>query len=270
MACVGQQNVEGKRIPFGFDGRTLPHFTKDDTGPQSRAFVENSYLCGLTPQELFFHAMGDQEGLIDTAVKTAETGYIQRCLVKAMEDIMVKYDGTVRNSLGDVIQFLYGEDGLDVVWIEHQKLDSLKLRKREFESMYKYELDQENWNPSYMLAEHVQELKTIKEFGSVFDAELTKLIKDRQQLATEIATNGHNSWHLPVNLKRLVWNAQKLFKADPRKPSDIHPVEIVEALDKVQEKLIVVPGSDPLSIEAQKNATLFFNILLRCTLASKG
>ncbi|MBA0653394.1 hypothetical protein Goklo_020575, partial [Gossypium klotzschianum] len=126
-ACVGQQNVEGKRIPFGFIDRTLPHFTKDDYGPESRGFVENSYLRGLTPQEFFFHAMGGREGLIDTAVKTSETGYIQRRLVKAMEDIMVKYDGTVRNSLGDVIQFLYGEDGMDAVWIESQKLDSLKM-----------------------------------------------------------------------------------------------------------------------------------------------
>jgi DNA-directed RNA polymerase II subunit RPB1 len=71
---VGQQNVEGKRIPFGFRKRTLPHFIKDDYGPESRGFVENSYLAGLTPSEFFFHAMGGREGLIDTAVKTAETG----------------------------------------------------------------------------------------------------------------------------------------------------------------------------------------------------
>lgn len=74
MGCVGQQNVEGKRIPFGFSHRTLPHFTKDDYGPESRGFVENSYLRGLTPQEFFFHAMGGREGLIDTAVKTSSTG----------------------------------------------------------------------------------------------------------------------------------------------------------------------------------------------------
>lgn len=90
IACVGQQNVEGKRIPFGFSGRTLPHFTKDDLGPESRGFVENSYLRGLTPQELFFHAMGGREGLIDTAVKTSSTGYIQRRLVKAMEDLTIR------------------------------------------------------------------------------------------------------------------------------------------------------------------------------------
>ena len=239
-ACVGQQNVEGKRIPFGFIGRTLPHFTKDDYGPESRGFVENSYLRGLTPQEFFFHAMGGREGLIDTAVKTSETGYIQRRLVKAMEDIMVKYDGTVRNSLGDVIQFLYGEDGMDSVWIEGQKLDTLKMNKGDFENMFRYEIDDENWSPGYMLPEHVEDLKTIREFRNVFDAEVQKLEADRYQLATEIATTGDVSWPLPVNLKRLIWNAQKTFKVDLRRPSDMHPMEIVEAVDKLQERLKVV------------------------------
>ncbi|XP_004512182.1 DNA-directed RNA polymerase II subunit RPB1 [Cicer arietinum] len=268
-ACVGQQNVEGKRIPFGFIDRTLPHFTKDDYGPESRGFVENSYLRGLTPQEFFFHAMGGREGLIDTAVKTSETGYIQRRLVKAMEDIMVKYDGTVRNSLGDVIQFLYGEDGMDAVWIETQKLDSLKMKKADFDRAFRYEFDDENWKPTYMLEEPVEDLKTIREFRNVFEAEVQKLDADRFQLATEIATTGDSSLPLPVNLKRLIWNAQKTFKVDFRRPSDMHPMEIVEAIDKLQERLKVVPGDDLLSQEAQKNATLLFNILLRSTFASK-
>ncbi|KAJ6774697.1 DNA-DIRECTED RNA polymerase SUBUNIT [Salix purpurea] len=270
-ACVGQQNVEGKRIPYGFIDRTLPHFTKDDYGPESRGFVENSYLRGLTPQEFFFHAMGGREGLIDTAVKTSETGYIQRRLVKAMEDIMVKYDGTVRNSLGDVIQFLYGEDGMDSVWIESQKLDSLKMKKAEFDRVFRYEFDDEDWNPTYMMPDHVEDLRNIRELRDVFDAEVQKLEADRYQLGTEIATTGDNTWPMPVNLKRLIWNAQKTFKIDTRigRVSDIHPMEAVEAVDKLQERLKVVPGEDPLSVEAQKNATLFFGILLRSTLASK-
>ncbi len=81
IACVGQQNVEGKRIPFGFRHRTLPHFIKDDYGPESKGFVENSYLAGLTPNEFFFHAMGGREGLIDTAVKTSETGLWNRFII---------------------------------------------------------------------------------------------------------------------------------------------------------------------------------------------
>uniref|UniRef100_A0A6N2NI13 DNA-directed RNA polymerase subunit n=1 Tax=Salix viminalis TaxID=40686 RepID=A0A6N2NI13_SALVM len=240
-ACVGQQNVEGKRIPYGFIDRTLPHFTKDDYG------------------------------LIDTAVKTSETGYIQRRLVKAMEDIMVKYDGTVRNSLGDVIQFLYGEDGMDSVWIESQKLDSLKMKKAEFDRVFRYEFDDEDWNPTYMMPDHVEDLRNIRELRDVFDAEVQKLEADRYQLGTEIATTGDNTWPMPVNLKRLIWNAQKTFKIDTRigRVSDIHPMEAVEAVDKLQERLKVVPGEDPLSVEAQKNATLFFGILLRSTLASK-
>ncbi|KAL3689206.1 hypothetical protein R1sor_015515 [Riccia sorocarpa] len=269
IACVGQQNVEGKRIPYGFIDRTLPHFTKDDYGPESRGFVENSYLRGLTPQEFFFHAMGGREGLIDTAVKTSETGYIQRRLVKAMEDVMVKYDGTVRNSLGDVIQFLYGEDGMDSVWIENQKLDSLKMKKKEFENTYRFEIDTEDWNPDYMLPEAAEDLKNIQEFRNVFEAEVKKLEADRRQMGTEIAPSGDPNCYLPVNLKRLIWNAQKIFKVDTKKQSEMHPMEIVESVDRLQEKLKVVTGDDPISMEAQKNATLFFNCLLRSTLASK-
>lgn len=94
IACVGQQNVEGKRIPFGFRHRTLPHFIKDDYGPESRGFVENSYLAGLTPTEFYFHAMGGREGLIDTAVKTAETGTLVAALriyVTNMSPILFRY-----------------------------------------------------------------------------------------------------------------------------------------------------------------------------------
>lgn len=70
--------------------------------------------------------MGGREGLIDTAVKTANSGYIQRRLVKALEDLMIRYDGTIRTSQGDVVQFLYGEDGIDATVVESQKLDFLK------------------------------------------------------------------------------------------------------------------------------------------------
>eukprot|EP00897_Mesotaenium_endlicherianum_P002261 jgi/Mesen1/2062/ME000150S01157 len=269
IACVGQQNVEGKRIPYGFTDRTLPHFTKDDYGPESRGFVENSYLRGLTPQEFFFHAMGGREGLIDTAVKTSETGYIQRRLVKAMEDVMVKYDGTVRNSLGDVIQFLYGEDGMDAVWIESQKLDSLKMDRKRLHKMFKFELEDEGWRPSYLSPNMVSDITNIEEFKVVLDAEVKQIEDDRRLMAVDIAPSGDNTWPLPVNLKRLLWNAQKIFRIDMQKPADMYPMDVIEALDRLQERLIVVPGEDPISKEAQKNATQFFLCLLRSTLASK-
>jgi len=122
ISCLGQQNVDGKRIPYGFENRTLPHYTKYDDTPAARGFVESSYINGLTPQELFFHAMGGRVGLIDTAVKTSTTGYIQRRLIKGMEDLMVAYDMTVRTSRDKIVQFTYGDDNFDPIRVENQIL----------------------------------------------------------------------------------------------------------------------------------------------------
>ncbi|GAB5370703.1 hypothetical protein AAMO2058_001515900 [Amorphochlora amoebiformis] len=113
VACVGQQTVNGKRAPEGFVNRTLPHFEKGARTPEAKGFVQNSYYTGLTATEFFFHTMAGREGLVDTAVKTAETGYLQRRLVKAMEDFCVLYDGSVRSAETRVVQFSYGDDGLD-------------------------------------------------------------------------------------------------------------------------------------------------------------
>jgi DNA-directed RNA polymerase II subunit RPB1 len=121
-ACLGQQNVEGKRIPYGFEHRTLPHYTKYDDSAVARGFVESSYINGLSPQELFFHAMGGRIGLIDTAVKTSTTGYIQRRLIKGLEDLMVNYDMTIRTNKNKLVQFSYGEDNIDTVKVENQDL----------------------------------------------------------------------------------------------------------------------------------------------------
>jgi len=105
IGCVAQQTLNGQRIPDSFKSRTLPHFTKGSKTPEAKGFVENSFYTGLTSFEFFFHAMAGRVGLIDTAVKTADTGYMQRRLVKAMEDLMVEFDGTVRNSNKQIVQF---------------------------------------------------------------------------------------------------------------------------------------------------------------------
>ena len=118
IATLGQQTVSGKRMPEGFLHRTLPHFPLNDKSPEGRGFVANSFFTGLNATEFFFHTMGGREGLVDTAVKTAETGYMQRRLVKALEDLACSYDGTVRNCSGSVVQFTYGDDGLDPAMME--------------------------------------------------------------------------------------------------------------------------------------------------------
>jgi DNA-directed RNA polymerase II subunit RPB1 len=267
-ACVGQQNVEGKRIQFGFRNRTLPHFTKDDYGAESRGFVENSYLRGLTPQEFFFHTMGGREGLIDTAVKTSESGYIQRRLIKAMEDVMIRYDNTARNSLGDIIQFLYGEDGMDAMTVETQKFDLMKMNNKQLEDKFKFNLDKLDFGEDILEYEVIQDIKTNPETKAELEREFQQLFIDRKELRNDIPS-GDDSMPLPVNIRRLIWNAQKIFHVDVTKPTDLHPVKAINGLKSLAEKLVVVGGSDGLSIEAQKNATTLFNILLRSTLSSK-
>ena len=127
ISCLGQQNVDGKRIPYGFDQRTLPHYTKYDDTPGARGFVESSYINGLSPQELFFHAMGGRVGLIDTAVKTSSTGYIQRRIIKGLEDLMVNYDMTIRTNKNKIVQFAYGEDGIDSIRVENQQIPIVSM-----------------------------------------------------------------------------------------------------------------------------------------------
>lgn len=268
--CVGQQSVEGRRIPFGFRHRSLPHFTKDDFSPEARGFVENSYLRGLTPQEYFFHAMAGREGLIDTAVKTAETGYIQRRLVKALEDVMVCYDGTVRNSLGDLIQFIYGEDGMDGAFIEKQNIDTFSLNNNQFEHNYRVDVT----DPMGGFLPGVLQVgldDSSSELQALLDEEYKQLLEDRELLRKFIfpRSDPGNPHYLPVNLHRIVQNATQIFHIDRRKPSDLEPAYIIQSVRDLSKRLIVVRGDDSLSQEAQNNATLTFRMHLRATFASR-
>lgn len=111
--ALGQQALEGRRVPRLASGRTLPSFAPYDVNPRADGFVMDRFLTGVRPQEYYFHCMAGREGLVDTAVKTSRSGYLQRCLVKHLEELKVSYDFTVRNGEGGVVQFLYGEDGLD-------------------------------------------------------------------------------------------------------------------------------------------------------------
>jgi DNA-directed RNA polymerase subunit A' len=127
MGSVGQQAIRGKRIMRGYTNRTLPHFRKKDPAPEARGFVYNCYRDGLSPIEFFFHAMGGREGLVDTAVRTQQSGYMQRRLINALEHLRVEYDGTVRNSIGNIVQFNYGEDGVDPAKSDHGKAVNVGL-----------------------------------------------------------------------------------------------------------------------------------------------
>jgi DNA-directed RNA polymerase subunit A' len=124
-ACVGQQSVRGGRIDRGYIERTLPHFKKNELGAKARGFVHSSYKEGLNPIEFYFHAMGGREGLVDTAIRTAQSGYMQRRLVNALQDISVKDNGMVTDNRGLIIQTMFGEDGVDPAKSDYGKAADL-------------------------------------------------------------------------------------------------------------------------------------------------
>ncbi|XP_059081445.1 DNA-directed RNA polymerase II subunit RPB1-like [Tigriopus californicus] len=268
IACVGQQNVEGKRIPFGFRKRTLPHFIKDDYGPESRGFVENSYLAGLTPSEFYFHAMGGREGLIDTAVKTAETGYIQRRLIKAMESVMVNYDGTVRNAVGQVIQFRYGEDGLAGEYVEFQTLPTIKLSDNAFEKKFKFDPTNERYARKLFNDEVLRQMVGSSEAVAEIEKEWEQLNKDRESLR-QIFPTGESKVVLPCKLDRMIWNAQKIFHINKRHQTDLNPLKVIKGVRDLLSKCKIVRGDDKLSQQANDNATTLFQCLVRSTLCTK-
>ncbi|GAA5918217.1 hypothetical protein JCM8208_001412, partial [Rhodotorula glutinis] len=120
ISCLlGQQSLEGRRVPVMVSGKTLPSFKAFETAPRAGGFVAGRFLTGIRPQEYYFHCMAGREGLIDTAVKTSRSGYLQRCLIKHLEGLRVHYDHTVRNADQSVLQFHYGEDSLDVTKQKH-------------------------------------------------------------------------------------------------------------------------------------------------------
>ncbi|QIB76360.1 DNA-directed RNA polymerase subunit A' [Halogeometricum borinquense] len=125
--CVGQQAVRGERINRGYEGRTLSHYQKEDLSAEAHGFVENSYRGGLTPREFFFHAMGGREGLVDTAVRTSKSGYLQRRLINALSELEAQYDGTVRDTSGTIVQFEFGEDGTSPVKVSSGEGDGIDV-----------------------------------------------------------------------------------------------------------------------------------------------
>eukprot|EP00004_Rigifila_ramosa_P010589 TRINITY_DN224_c0_g1_i4.p1 TRINITY_DN224_c0_g1~~TRINITY_DN224_c0_g1_i4.p1 ORF type:complete len:1755 (+),score=386.55 TRINITY_DN224_c0_g1_i4:589-5265(+) len=270
VACVGQQNVEGNRVPYGFRDRTLPHFAKHDLGPESRGFVSNSYLSGLTPQEFFFHAMGGREGLIDTAVKTSETGYTQRRLVKAMEDVMVKYDGTVRNSSGHIVQFVYGEDGLDGAKLESQKIELYGMDDQAMRKAFEFNIEDSLSELQLCVTDSVLDaIKHNETVQQVLTDELQFLFTARDTLRRHFILNDKDMKPLPVKLDRLIWTAKKTHSLTPTTLSDLNPIDVVQRVQALTDSLIVVRGTDHISTLAQQSAMALYTIHIRTTLAAK-
>lgn len=259
VGCLGQQSVEGKRIGYGFDSRTLPHFTKYDDGPESRGFVESSFVNGLTPQEFFFHAMGGREGLIDTAVKTSETGYLQRKLVKAMEDCKINFDMTVRNASGHIIQFLYGDDGMNAIKLENHKLYHLEFDDAKMEE--EFLITGSDILKPYMTAKTHKELTSTPNWERQMYEYFMKVKEDKEFIITKIFKNMMESKIVyPVPIARFITNIKNGFEKVTKK-SDLSPLYVLETIKHLE--------NDELIINKNNTGKMMLGILLRFYLNPK-
>ena len=241
ISCLGQQNVDGKRIPYGFEHRTLPHFTKFDDSPGARGFVESSYINGLSPQELFFHAMGGRVGLIDTAVKTSTTGYIQRRLIKGLEDLKVEYDMTIRTNKGKIVQFAYGEDNIDTVKVENQTLPLVGMSTQD---IYAH----------FLIPEESGKVKTLSniflknvmtrykkqhvDFMSKTDDLVKNMIEMREKIIKKVfKSKGDSVVNIPVAFSYIIANIQGQCNITSSTLVDITPLEALQMINHCYENL---------------------------------
>ena len=239
-SCLGQQAIDGKRIPYGFDSRTLPHFTKYDDSPDARGFVESSFISGLRPEELFFHAMAGRIGLIDTAVKTSTTGYIQRRLIKGLEDLKIGYDMTVRNNKERIVQFSYGDDGFDTIKVENQVIPIVAMSLEEIYAHY-YVSTQEGKDGVLMsvftktavtrMKKHVKDLEMKTKYYT------DMMIRYRDDIVKNVFKMRDNKGvHMPICFIHIINNVQGMQNITKNSMVDITPIDVYDMIeDKYKE-----------------------------------
>jgi DNA-directed RNA polymerase II subunit RPB1 len=235
ISCLGQQNVDGKRIPYGFEHRTLPHYTKYDDSPSARGFVESSYINGLSPQELFFHAMGGRVGLIDTAVKTSTTGYIQRRLIKGLEDLMVAYDMTIRTNKNKIVQFAYGDDNIDTVKVENQPINLVSMSIQDIYAHYLVPEESgkvKTLSNIFLKNTMTRYKKQYEEMMKKTNSYIEMMIKMRDEIIKNVFKNkGDSVVNVPVAFSYIIGNIQGQTNLTISSLVDITPLEAFQMIE---------------------------------------
>jgi DNA-directed RNA polymerase II subunit RPB1 len=252
ISCLGQQNVDGKRIPYGFENRTLPHYTKYDDSPSARGFVESSYINGLSPQELFFHAMGGRVGLIDTAVKTSTTGYIQRRLIKGLEDLMVSYDMTIRTNKNKIVQFAYGDDNIDTIKVENQSIPLVSMSTQEIYA--RFLVPEENTKIKtlsniFLKNVHTRYKKQLVDFMDKTQKYINMMIEKRESIIKYVFKNKSDSIiNCPVAFQYIINNIQGQCNISISSLVDITLLEALEMIEHCYNNLTKIYYAPPTEL----------------------
>jgi DNA-directed RNA polymerase beta' subunit len=251
-ACLGQQNVDGKRIPYGFEHRTLPHYTKYDDSAIARGFVESSYIDGLSPQELFFHAMGGRIGLIDTAVKTSTTGYIQRRLIKGLEDLMVNYDMTIRTNKNKLVQFSYGEDSIDTVKVENQDLPIVAMSIQDIYAHFAI-IDDKTKSKAisgmFIKSAYTRQKKQAEELNKKCEYYINYIISNRNKIVKNVFNNkSERTVRVPVAFAYIIQNIIGQQGINKNSLVDITMFEAFEMIENTFEQLRLITFAKPTEL----------------------
>ena len=240
-ACLGQQTVDGRRIPYGFEHRTLPHYTKYDDSAIARGFVESSFINGLSPQELFFHAMGGRVGLIDTAVKTSTTGYIQRRLIKALEDLMVNYDMTIRTNKNKIVQFSYGDDSVDTIKVENQVLPIVDMSIQDIYAHFAVVDDKvksKTLSAMFIKTAYARQKKQHDELQEKCKFYIDFMIKKRSEILKNVFSNKSDKVvRVPVAFYYIIQNIIGQQGINPNSLVDITMLETFTLIEETYSKL---------------------------------
>jgi DNA-directed RNA polymerase beta' subunit len=273
IGCLGQSEVEGKRVPLNMEKRTLPYYCKDDDGAEARGFIPRSFKIGLTPQHYFYHAMAGRIGLIDTAVKTSETGYIQRRLIKSMEDITVKHDHTVRDSSQNILQFQYGEDGYDACRLEMVGIDFHIVSYAEFVKRYSHvetDAKAKSYWTVYLTIEAYDALMATDGYEEILEEEYKQLLARRKEFQ-------HNIYYIedkvysPIQLRRTIQNIVYKYKINEIGFSDLTPVETVNKVNSciIRMKTFLTLRENMVYRNRAQNTLYVLETLMRTLLNSK-
>ena len=238
--CVGQQSIGGRRVQPGRNGRTLSSFLPMDVASQARGFVENSYITGLNAEEYFFHAMGGREGLVDTAVKTASTGYIQRRMMKAMESLKVAYDNTVRDARNKIIQFSYGGNSFDAARVERIGMKLLFKSNAELVEHYSVTVSQLEalYYTPFLEVERVSIQRELmaEVYNLLLGRDLVRAGRTRLSVGQEMT----DTVYLPVNMQRLFERSQDVCSKPDK--TDLHPLYVVSRKNQMYKEIISLYG----------------------------
>jgi len=264
MSMVGQQEIEGNWIENQLYRRTMPHFYKDDLRPESHGFIENSFMTGFNPIEYFYHAQEGRIGIITKAIKTAETGYIQRKLVKIMEDLRICYDGTVRNANNMLIQTVYGNDGFDACYMESQNMYFINYNMDRMVSKFKHlENDDERLKASLT----PEAYRSFHQQGGYtqIENEFKQILDYHKYLKINVpASYVEPDVKAPINFKRMILNTSNRFNLSQEVIADLDPIYVANQVAGLREKMVV----DPIE-SINYVSTILMNSLMAIYLSSK-